>query len=321
MGRFLSPDPLGYRDGPSGYSLTSANPLAKTDSLGLYAEDGHFYTVFLVALYAGLPASQAEELAFFAQLPDEVTDLDAIEAFRQKWAGNIQSTKDRRAGIRLQRYLHALTGTSSIAESNWTSYSISVAPSVASAGFMLHRLGDTFSHRTLKNESRLYNRGAGHGLDLTEPDIIQRRPNLYLDYVEMAANALLERFASELGVEAPGERTARARGVRSRLGAIISDAAIPRFGTAPVGQIQAASIRTFRRTLDREIGYHHPWRPELFEIDHYRTWTSQGRVTTRSVLRSMLAARPLGLDELPWATPAQIDKALSEAMDTLLPVP
>jgi hypothetical protein len=42
--------------------------------------EGHYYTIFAVALVAGLPLRDAARVAFFAQFPDQVKELDAIPA-------------------------------------------------------------------------------------------------------------------------------------------------------------------------------------------------------------------------------------------------
>jgi RHS repeat-associated protein len=71
MGRFLSPDPLGYRDGPSEYSLTANSPLVWSDPLGLYQADFHFGVTYLLSLRAGFSRLVAQKIAASAERPDQ----------------------------------------------------------------------------------------------------------------------------------------------------------------------------------------------------------------------------------------------------------
>jgi hypothetical protein len=57
-----------------------ANALSADPSTDLRAwgEAGHYYTVYWVALACGWPNNHAQRLAFYAQMPDQVIELDAI---------------------------------------------------------------------------------------------------------------------------------------------------------------------------------------------------------------------------------------------------
>ena len=78
-----------------------------------YGEAGHFYTVYLVALAVGFDDVTAFRIAFYAQMPDEVHELDATavaldaaQAVVLNW-GVEQAVADRDA---VQRGGHSLTG-------------------------------------------------------------------------------------------------------------------------------------------------------------------------------------------------------------------
>ena len=71
MGRFMSPDPLGYRDGASEYALTRNNPASGSDPLGLYESDFHFYAVYFLASLALGDPDVAYEIAFASQFVDD----------------------------------------------------------------------------------------------------------------------------------------------------------------------------------------------------------------------------------------------------------
>ena len=50
QGRYLTPDPLGYPDGPDPYIYASGDPINKADPLALYQTDVHYYLTFFLAL-------------------------------------------------------------------------------------------------------------------------------------------------------------------------------------------------------------------------------------------------------------------------------
>lgn len=58
---------------------------------------------------------------------------------------------------------------------------------------LLHRLGDSFAHREIGNESKVYDTGLGHARHGTDPDKVLRRPGLYDDYVRLLVDVLAER--------------------------------------------------------------------------------------------------------------------------------
>ncbi len=193
-GRFLREDPFdGLTNNPPSlhrYLYANANPTRFIDPDGKYAEDGHYYTTLIVAEGLGFSAKEAMTLAFFSQLPDEVDEFDAIELKK----GNYLNSELGNKMDTLQPFLHSLvTSGLSETETNITSKAIIRAKNDFKAmGFLIHRLGDTFSHRQLGNEKYLYETGYGHGRDGTEPDVLQKRPELYKSYVTELARTLAE---------------------------------------------------------------------------------------------------------------------------------
>jgi RHS repeat-associated protein len=62
-GRYLSPDPAGYPDGPDAYAYVNGDPINKTDATGLYEEDVHYYMTYFLARVAGLAHETALTMA------------------------------------------------------------------------------------------------------------------------------------------------------------------------------------------------------------------------------------------------------------------
>ncbi len=195
-GRFLREDPLnGDVNTPPSlhrYLYGYANPTYYVDPTGKYGEVGHYYTTLIVAEALGFSAEDAMTLAFFSQLPDEVDELDAIELVigRILGSGEIDEiAEERLPGLHaLKEALNPLKpgkfGAYSEVETNRTIQAIfNLNGNLAGIGLLVHRLGDSFSHRRLDDESLLYHPDFGHGSHGTMPDIIQRRPELYLKYV------------------------------------------------------------------------------------------------------------------------------------------
>ncbi|MFC4306912.1 SpvB/TcaC N-terminal domain-containing protein [Cohnella boryungensis] len=77
LARWLSCDPAGYADGPNKYAYVRNNPITFKDKTGMWGEAGHYYTVYYVSLAAGFDEKTAYRNAFYAQMPDEVEELDA----------------------------------------------------------------------------------------------------------------------------------------------------------------------------------------------------------------------------------------------------
>jgi len=205
IGRFITEDPGGgdpmMPTSLHEYAYGNGNPTVYTDPTGRYSEAGHYYTPYYVALRVGMSPEEARTFAFYTQVPDEVSSLDAvanqISAGFEKgkdaaWPGRGSEDARSRRDIN-QPSVHALTGTNASLESKRARQALADSPTLAAAGLAAHRLGDTFSHRDLENSALLYSTGPGHAKHGTAPDTIQARPELYLKYVRSLADALKQR--------------------------------------------------------------------------------------------------------------------------------
>lgn len=178
--RWISRDPVPAASG-NAYAYVSANPARLVDRTGAWGEEGHYYTVYLVALAAGFPSRYAFQAAFFAQLPDEVKALEAKPAgFRvanpYPYGDLFGGSNISRADIPIiQGGGHALTGGSSAAEQQFRyEQSSQYSPLSYVFGLSLHPFGDAYSHQVLgeSGEGHMYPGPVGHGLAGHTPDII-----------------------------------------------------------------------------------------------------------------------------------------------------
>ncbi|MFT8243175.1 DUF4157 domain-containing protein [Roseomonas sp. BN140053] len=168
---------------------TASDPAA----VSCWGEVGHYYTVYVTMLAAGLPGTDAASIAFYAQLPDEAAELDAFEAAAVRLTtatflggpigGAVQYYKDCKP---IQQGLHALTGLP-VPEEYARRLKIMDALSPASPDFLFdfglacHPYGDTYAHR--KN-GRMYSSPVGHALDKHEPDMVSEKTwSAYANYV------------------------------------------------------------------------------------------------------------------------------------------
>jgi RHS repeat-associated protein len=71
MGRFLSPDPMGFVDGPNTYSYAGNSPMQRGDPLGLYQADFHFGVTYLLSIRAGFSRLVAQKIAAATERPDQ----------------------------------------------------------------------------------------------------------------------------------------------------------------------------------------------------------------------------------------------------------
>jgi uncharacterized protein DUF4157 len=152
---------------------------------------GHYYTVFYLAMAAGFERAAAADLAFYAQLPDEITELDAKDVV-VKWLTNylkiIKGPRGTKAVLEwltngygkgdvldymilphdflatIQRGLHCLTGGSSQTETEYRTQRL-MAGNVGTPqffGLAIHAFADSFAHRTIGDVKIMYTAPAGH---------------------------------------------------------------------------------------------------------------------------------------------------------------
>ncbi len=219
LGRFTGMDPAAMDPmNPitgNPYLGLNGNPMANIDPTGRYAEAGHYYTTYIVALATGYTHEESLQLALYSQLPDEIGKFDAIHApIREGLMASSNYSATAGAIVNsmatpethyttdiVQPLNHALTGGFSFIETQDTAATVIAAQSLEVAGLAIHRLGDTFAHRQIGHEAFTYKFPIGHTLDGTDPDQATLRPKLYGDYVETLARTLAARKGIPLSNE------------------------------------------------------------------------------------------------------------------------
>ena len=213
IGRYLTPDPLGFVDGINRYQFSHNDPVNRADPWGLYGPDFHFYITFIRAINAGYSPKDAFQLAVGAQYPDQDMRTDAVEtSFRsyKPWETDYFSTQEWRD--KMEAVLHQLHGR----DRKYTECNRCVLAQLIPQekdlflkGMLVHAWGDTFGHLDIerlpnfrgrfrykfgiarynfRTTAGAYKPGLGHAEDGSAPDLIALRPDLAKD----AANGLYQ---------------------------------------------------------------------------------------------------------------------------------
>lgn len=178
--------------------------LASVTAAPAYDKAGHYYSAAVIVrkLVPGLDPANARLIAFCSQLPDEASELDAVEVYRSAfsthpidwmwWGYSSTAESDlARRMVTVQQLLHGLTGGDTQAV-EWVAKRLvgSLVKEVDGAhppdvdtlcalGLALHFYGDAYAHRSLrpkpwwchsKGENCMYPTGRGHADDLHLPD-------------------------------------------------------------------------------------------------------------------------------------------------------
>jgi hypothetical protein len=149
---------------------------------------GHYYTIYLLGLGAGLAPGLAARIAYYCQLPDLADELDAAEAGFSA-VGRTVTLRDDTRERQIQIGLHALSGEPASREfQKWVRiierYSPNLEDQVLPFGLALHAFGDSYSHRN--SDGVMYRPPFGHA-PTGEPDVIgPEREKLYLAYIDKA---------------------------------------------------------------------------------------------------------------------------------------
>lgn len=130
---------------------------------------GHYWTIYFVCIAAGLEKQAAMDNAFYAQMPDQVEELDAtqegfafFENYPRIFLGDAGADRVLRTKA-VQMGLHALSGWSSAYETKYrTNILKTLKPGTFEFALALHPFGDSFAHRLVNGGERMYYGPIGH---------------------------------------------------------------------------------------------------------------------------------------------------------------
>ncbi|MFZ6688627.1 DUF6765 family protein [Undibacterium sp. SXout11W] len=198
-GRYLTPDPIGYRDGPDAYLYAQGDPLNKIDPSGLYQSDIHYYMTFFLAVAAGMDVGDTRVVALAAQYVDDNPLTEPMnlksgldDAHRARLLSYhftmVPSTVDPKTGLikggvddygtpsdnadfnnpqntqldRLYSVVSKVNGETNLSNNACTKLQF--------MGEYLHAFEDTFAHRDSNNHPFALDIGIGHGGYGSNPD-------------------------------------------------------------------------------------------------------------------------------------------------------
>ena len=221
-GRYLTPDPIGYRDGPDAYIYAKGDPLNKIDPTGLYQSDIHYYMTFFLAMAAGVSYEDARTIALAAQYVDDNPITRPLDS--STWYTKVGSIFVNQERLRDYHFVLSDVNGKTIDYYNNSDLSqpgVSPSPQLSNLlnasinapttcgrlqffGEYLHAFEDTFSHRNKDNkpyDAEKFDMGIGHGFDLSNPDYTYDDANGWnmrsartLAMEEQVFNALLAKY-------------------------------------------------------------------------------------------------------------------------------
>ncbi len=243
---------------------------------------GHYYTVYFVLLAAGLDPVMAKQLAFFAQMPDQVDELDATSA------GEDLMLSFRRAPMlrdyQVQMGLHALTGGD--AETETATRAKRLKNAVLGSfefGLGLHAYGDSYAHRQIAHPARMYEPGLGHAIeyvhfrDAHSPDFTNRRSLLFKHY----GCEMFELVRSIAGWGGAKMDTGKIGAAMDSITSVVGD-------TAQIATVRAMMLAVLQQKCDA-------YRPEAESL---QAWDSFRKAHPN--LRNTLLTEALGLAAQWW---------------------
>jgi len=189
--------------------LTLLMSLSMSPIAFCWEEAGHYYSVqYLLTMYDGwknlnLPKEDINIISFCTQLPDEASELDAANLYFALRLLKVRDTDFTNEVFTVEQISHGLTGGNStilreVAERTIKKIieDLNARPQIqheqmitraCALGFALHLYGDSFAHRDLDNESKMYPTGRGHGLAaVTNPDhpLLDKRRDPWKQYMQ-----------------------------------------------------------------------------------------------------------------------------------------
>lgn len=189
-GRYLTPDPLGFPDGPDAYLYVGGDPVNRVDPLGLYQIDIHYYMTYFLAKMAGLNDTEALTMALAAQYIDDnpytwpvdpnnpakgyLADIKGaifrLESYHFTQDGYDKPPTSSQGAYIFQRILDPvnpqltllLAAANTKLQTKDNPNGMNPCSRTQLFGEYLHALQDTFGHRDQLNKTIGVNAGLGH---------------------------------------------------------------------------------------------------------------------------------------------------------------
>ena len=202
LGRFMSEDPIGFGGGVNSFAYVSNNPQNKTDPLGLYDIDVHYYLTYYLALKTGCFSDADARL-----IAQGNQDSDESDSKKPGWGNSIvmiggQPTVVPDPGQRYRNIAFHAFGTAN-QNSQRALELLSQASQYGGNPFLfgtyLHFLQDAFSHRGFSG-----NETWGHFSELHQADHTSANPKKSMDMARASFDAL-RTFGRRNGCECNGE--------------------------------------------------------------------------------------------------------------------
>lgn len=138
------------------------------DPSGLWEEQGHFYTVYIVGRAAGMTHREASVMAYYAQLPDEDAAFNATTAGVERvtdWTGTDMFKKDAHRKD-IQEVLHSLHGGDAIKRRDCLKKLLKEEKLKPwQKGLIIHAFGDAYAHSYVEDgKVKAYGGITGHGI-------------------------------------------------------------------------------------------------------------------------------------------------------------
>ena len=152
LGRWINRDPSEEQNGDSLYSFVGNDAVGRTDVLGLYQGDFHFYIIYYLLRAKGFVPDVAYDIAFGSQSVDDNPWTNPIELGKRIRKGDSGATEM----LQLTHFAGSGPNTATVpgessaianAQIGLSQWYGSSGGDAFGTGFNLHTLADTWSHR------------------------------------------------------------------------------------------------------------------------------------------------------------------------------
>ncbi len=197
-GRYIEADPLGPAGGPNAYAYAGGDPVGRSDPLGLYDTDVHYYMTFFLARVAGLNERTALTIASATQFIDDNPSTRPIPRAQDVRSDPSSAFASQSSRLMIYHFTQSGFDPIRLRGETFPAYAIRrvnapMNPQVQALlgyanaqvirtggggpcaraqlfGEFLHAFEDTFAHRNEINEPIDVNLGVGHALYGHSPD-------------------------------------------------------------------------------------------------------------------------------------------------------